>query len=229
MGDSGDSPADLVPIFPLDVVLVPGAALPLHIFEPRYRALITDVCGSGAARSFGVISVRPGPELGRSVRDSLAEVGTIAEVIEVDPYPDGRSDVLTIGSRRFRVLEVDSESKPYLRARVEWLEENDGDISPEHVRAARVLCERYTRMLAQMSGREAPDDDLSSDPLRLSYQIAARLRLSSAERQSLLEAETAAARLYASIAALRRESVLISRTRTVPATPSALRVSSTSN
>jgi uncharacterized protein len=153
----------------------------------------------------------------------------MAEVIEVDPYPDGRSDLLTIGSRRFRLLEVDEKSKPYLCASVEWLDEDDGEISPDHVAAARALCRRYCAVLAEASGREPPEDDLSDDPLRLSYQIAARIRLPGPDRQRLLEAETAAARLYASISALRRETALLTSTRTVPISPHLLRVSPTSN
>jgi hypothetical protein len=153
----------------------------------------------------------------------------MAEVIEVDPYPDGRSDLLTIGSRRFRLLALDQKRKPYLCAHVEWLKEDDGDISPGHVAAARVLCRRYTAALAAASGREVPDDDLSDDPLRLSYQVAARLRLPGPERQLLLEADTAAARLYASITVLRRETALLTRTGTVPVSPHVLRVATTSN
>jgi Lon protease-like protein len=224
-----DPPANIVPIFALDVVLLPGSALPLHIFEPRYRSLLKDVCAPGGPRAFGVISVQAGASETGPNAGQLAEVGTMAEVIEVDPYPDGRSDLLTIGSRRFRILEIDQDSKAYLCARVEWLEEADGVISTEHVAAARLLCRRYSQLLAAASGREVPEDDLSDDPLRLSYQIAARLRLPAADRQRLLEAESAAARLYASISALRRETALISCTGTVPVSPSSLRVATTSN
>ncbi len=229
MSDRGST---TVALFPLDVVLLPGSALPLHIFEPRYRSLLSDVCAPGGPRAFGVISLRHGPPAAGDYSHGeleLAEVGTMAEVIEVDPYPDGRSDLLTIGSRRFRLLDVDENSQPYLRGQVEWLDENDGDITPEHVAAARVLCRRYCGALAAASGREPPEDDLSDDPLRLSYQIAARIRLPGPDRQRLLEAETAAARLYDSIAVLRQETALLTSTRTVPVSPHVLRVSSTSN
>ena len=224
-----DPASPLVALFPLDVVLLPGSALPLHIFEPKYRSLLSDVCSPGGSRSFGVISVRhDGPSEVEGELE-LAEVGTMAEVIEVDPYPDGRSDLLTIGSRRFRLLSVEPDAKPYLCARVEWLDEEDGEISPEHVAAARVLCRRYCAVLAEASGREAPEDDLSDDPLRLSYQISARIRLSGVDRQRLLEAETAADRLYACISALRHETALVTSTRTVPVSPHVLRVTSTAN
>lgn len=221
--------AELVPIFPLEVVLLPGSALPLHIFEPRYRSLLSDVCAPGGPRAFGVISVQPGASAADARDVELADVGTMAEVIEVDTYPDGRSDLLTIGSRRFRLLAVDDKRKPYLCAHVEWLDEDDGEISAEHVAAARVLCRRYSAALAEVTGREVPVDDLSDDPLRLSYQIAARIRLPASDRQLLLEAESAAARLYASISALRRETSLLTNTGTVPVSSHLLRVTPTSN
>jgi uncharacterized protein len=217
--------SEQVPIFPLNLVLLPGSALPLHIFEPRYRELLSDVCEPGASRAFGVISVRDGYPEG----PQLAAVGTMAEIIEIEQYPDGRSDLLTIGSRRFRLLEVDEQRSPYLWAEIEWLEERGGQIRPEHVTAARVLCRRYSQELAEVSGREEIEDDLSDDPLRLSYQIAARIRLSAQDRQHLLEAETAADRLYASMVALRRESALLTSTRTVPVSPHLLRVPPSSN
>jgi uncharacterized protein len=226
MADRGPT---TVALFPLDVVLLPGSALPLHIFEPRYRSLLSDVCAPGGPRAFGVISLRHGSPATGDGEVELAEVGTMAEVIEVDPYPDGRSDLLTIGSRRFRLLGVDEDAQPYLRGHVEWLEEDDGDITPEHLAAARVLCRRYSGALAAASGREAPEDDLSDDPLRLSYQIAARIRLAGPDRQRLLEAKTAAARLYDAIAVLRHETALLTSTRTVPVSPHVLRVSPTSN
>jgi len=224
--------ADLVPIFPLDIVLLPGAPLPLHIFEPRYRELIADVCAPGGARAFGVVALKDGgpPDQGGHVREvGLSAIGTLAEVIEVEPYPDGRSDLLTIGSRRFHLLDLDATSKNYLRALVEWLPEDDGDIAAEHLAAARALCDRYGRALAALSGREAPEDKLADDPLRLSYQVAARLRLPTADRQRLLEAETAAARLLAAMHLLRRETTLLMHTKTVPISTHVLGVSATSN
>ena len=224
--------AEVVPIFPLDVVLLPGAPLPLHIFEPKYRQLVADVCVPGGPRAFGVVALQRGAELsvGAGARSvELASVGTLAEIIEVEPYPDGRSDLFTVGSRRFELLKVESAEKSYLCGQIAWLPENDGDLQPGHLSVARSLCERYSRVLAALSGREPEEDDLAADPLRLSYQLAARLRLQNADRQRLLEAETAALRLFAAMKLLRRETTMLLRTRTVPVSPHVLRVSPTVN
>ncbi|HSY15028.1 MAG TPA: LON peptidase substrate-binding domain-containing protein [Jatrophihabitantaceae bacterium] len=239
--------AEVVPIFPLDVVLLPGAPLPLHIFEERYRRLIADVCAPGAPRAFGVVAIKQGESTkpsnsithGRAGKRSsstgagsgveLADVGTLAEVVELEPYPDGRSDLLTIGSRRFELIEVDASSRPYLCATINWLPEDEGAIADSHLGVARRLCERYGVTLAALAGRQPPDEELAEDALRLSYQIAARLRLVTAERQGLLEAKTAAERLLAGMNLLRRETMLLTRTRTVPVSPHLLRVAPTSN
>lgn len=239
--------AEVVPIFPLDIVLLPGAPLPLHIFEERYRRLVADVCAPGAPRAFGVVSIRQGESIkpsdsvthghpakrasstGAGSGVELADVGTLAEVVELVPYPDGRSDLLTIGSRRFELLEVDASSRPYLCATINWLPEHDGDIVGSHLSVARQLCERYGATLAALAGREPPEEELAEDALRLSYQVAARLRLATAERQGLLEAKTAAERLLAGMNLLRRETMLLTRTRTVPVSPHLLRVAPTSN
>jgi Lon protease-like protein len=252
--------AQLLPIFPLDAVLLPGAPLPLHIFEPRYRALVADVWpatdrASGPA-GFGIVSMRypghggavngPGrpvrtatdddaagePDDESPARDAssgLAVVGTFASILEVEPYEDGRSDLLTVGGRRFRLLELERTDKPYLQARVDWLEEDGSAVSESLAEAARSRCARYLAELAQLAGRELPPVKFAGDPVTLSYQVAGRMRLATSERQSLLEAATAAERLRAALALLRREIVLLGRTRSVPVSPGLLQVESRPN
>lgn len=200
---------DTIPIFPLETVLLPGQELPVHVFEPRYRRLRDDVGEHGA---FGVVAVFRGRETTQDV--TFAEVGTLAEILAGRAYPDGSSDLLTVGTRRFRVLDVDSHGKPYLQADIHWLEEDDGPLAPSLVAAAREGYERYVSLLARVS-RGAPGEPLSADPLRASYEIAARLPLGVADRQPLLAAPTTAARLSAECAVLRRETVLLRETRTV--------------
>lgn len=208
--------ADLVPLFPLNVVLLPGMPLPLHIFEARYRQLVADVSVPGAQRSFGVVAGQPGGV-------PLADVGTMAEILENEPYADGRCDLLTVGSRRFRIVDLDPDSRPYLRAEVEWLPETDGDLEPALLPTARSLCARYTRALSRLGGRE-PEDAISDDVVRASYGIAARLRLSGPDRQSLLGAPTAAARLREEVEMMRREITLLEVIRAVPVPPAVLQI-----
>jgi uncharacterized protein len=153
-----------IPLFPLHTVLVPGAPLPLHIFEPRYRALVTDCLAAG--EPFGVVGISAGREVGAG-RVSFAAVGTLAEIREVTRYPDGRFDIVTIGTARFRLTGGDATRKPYLVGAGEILPELLGD--PEHVvrLAARVRSRfvRYLELLQPEGEDETPagDEPLADD------------------------------------------------------------------
>ena len=88
-----------LPMFPLGTVLLPGAVLPLHVFEPRYRALVSD-CLAGEPE-FGVVLIERGREVGGG--DVRRDVGTVARIAEVASLPDGRSALMTVGTRRITV------------------------------------------------------------------------------------------------------------------------------
>jgi Lon protease-like protein len=145
-----------IPLFPLHVVLVPGAPLPLHVFEARYRALLADCLASRAP--FGVVCLSAGREAG-SASVAFAAVGTLAEIREVARYPDGRADLVTIGTRRFRLSSVVADRKPYLVGIGELLDEPLGD--PERVaRLAARVRSRFLRYLELLQ----PDDDETEEP-----------------------------------------------------------------
>jgi Lon protease-like protein len=144
------------------------------------------------------------------------------------PYPDGRSDLLTVGSRRFRIESLDPDSRPYLQGEVEWLEEVDGDVAAETLETATRLMDMYAALLSRLAGNQ-PEEFLPKDALRASYEIAGRLHLGLAERQELLAAGSAAERLTIEIALLRRELRLVAATRAVPVSASALRVTPGAN
>ncbi|MGH3828661.1 MAG: LON peptidase substrate-binding domain-containing protein, partial [Pseudonocardiaceae bacterium] len=108
---------ETVPLFPLGTVLLPGASLPLHIFEPRYRQLTVDlVTGAVPGRSFGVIALKQG--LGAV--EQTHDIGCTAVLQEARRLPDGRFDIVSRGEKRFRLLDIDDTSAPYLVGRVEW-------------------------------------------------------------------------------------------------------------
>ncbi|MCD2196418.1 LON peptidase substrate-binding domain-containing protein [Actinomycetospora endophytica] len=137
---------ETLPLFPLGTVLLPGAPLPLHVFEPRYRQLTIDlVTGAVPGKQFGVVAVREGwgPDDGP---EGLHEIGCTAALREVRRLPDGRFDMLTMGDRRFRLIDVDDSTAPYLVANVEWLPDVEGG-DPEAIepleRAARAAHRRY--------------------------------------------------------------------------------------
>jgi len=218
--------ADVIALFPLTHVLMPGLALPLHVFEPRYRELLSDVCTDDGERSFGVVALRRGSEAGSrwpSDGPDLVAVGTLAEIIEVQPYDDGASDLLAVGSRRFRLCELITEGKPYLRASVEWLEESDGALSPAHIGVTRRLCRDYAELFEALTGR-AYDEELPTDGNLLSYHVAGRLPLPQSDRQAMLEEPTAEARLRHAIKLLRRELCLLQATSSVAVAPPVLQL-----
>ena len=114
--------AETVPLFPLGTVLMPGATLPLHIFEPRYRQLTVDlVTGAVPDKEFGIVAVREGFTPDDDGIAALHTVGCTAELRDVRRLPDGRYDIVTRGTRRFQLLDLDAESKPYLMGSVEFL------------------------------------------------------------------------------------------------------------
>ena len=216
--------AETVPLFPLNVVLFPGMPLPLHIFEQRYRQLVSDVTEPGRRKAFGIVAVGAGTL-------PVAEIGTMAEIMTRQPYPDGRSDLLTVGSRRFRVRSLDPDGRPYLQGEVEWLEETDGPGAAAALPVARSLSERYAALLARLGGGdETPGEErVSDDALRASYEIATRVQLDLTERQELLAAEHAAERLVLEARLLRRELRIIPATRSFPAPAAAIRTAPNDN
>jgi hypothetical protein len=219
--------SEVIALFPLSQPLLPGMPLPLHIFEQRYRDLLADVTSGPGSGSFGVVVLRSGTEaVLPHTRDSgpdVAQVGTIAEILELAPHPDGTCDLLSVGSRRFRIRSLLTVGTAYLRAEVDYLPERDGDIAPVDVTRVRELFAVFDTFLARLAGRSA-GDPLPADVNQLSYRIAARLPLPPAERQALLDDATAAQRLHRAAQLLRREVTLLQRTRTVAVSPAVLRL-----
>jgi Lon protease-like protein len=219
--------AEVIPLFPLSHVLLPGMPLPLHVFEQRYRDLLADLDESPGAASFGVVALRSGTEtistFGAHAGPDVEDVGTLAEILEIESQEDGTADLLSVGSRRFRVDALLPEGKAYLRAEVTFLDEDDGALIPEQATRARELIEVYDAMLIRLAGR-ATGAELPSDANQLSYQIAARLPLAPDERQVLLTDPTTAERLVRLARLLRREIALLQATRSIAVSPAVLRI-----
>jgi Lon protease-like protein len=208
-----------VPLFPLGTVLVPGLVLPLHVFEQRYRTLVADLLAADEQQQhFGVVAIRSGHEVGDGAVSALHGVGTLAELTDVTALPDGRYDVQTVGTRRFRLLGLDEDSGhpdasvPYLRGRVELLDEPVGDTAEVLAGAVREAFERYRVRL------RGTDSRLPGDPLLLSYTVTANMLLDLVDKQRLLESEDTAQRLRLALRLLAREEVLLRLLRAVPAT-----------
>lgn len=168
-----------------------------------------------AAGGRGRMGTPPGP-LPVTAPVTLHEVGCTAQLQRVTELPDGRFDLVTVGRRRFRVVELAETAAPYLVAEVEWLPEPPGQEEAADLLAPRVLAtfRQYLRLL-----RAAPDDvaeQLPDDPTVFSHLVAATAALSLADRQQLLATPDTAARLRAELRLLNRELVLLRQVRAVP-------------
>ncbi|MDT4918044.1 MAG: uncharacterized protein QOH89_2744 [Pseudonocardiales bacterium] len=224
--------AEVIALFPLSSVLLPGMPLPLHIFEQRYRDLLDDLTAAPEGARFGVVALRSGTEtLSGSERLGTPDVegiGTLAEILEVNQQEDGSSDVLSVGSRRFHVESLIADGKPYLRAEVNFLDEPDGPLDDDRAAVTQELMTAYDTLLARLAGR-ATGGELPADPNQLAYQAGARLPLQPADRQSLLDIETTAERLGRLNRLLRRELALLRHTRTIAVAPSVVRLAAGRN
>jgi Lon protease-like protein len=171
------------------------------------------------------VALRSGTETLPSATDvpEVEEIGTLAEIIEVETAEDGTSDLLSVGSRRFRIDALVPEGKAYLRAEITYLDEDDGALTAEQATRARDLIEVYDAMLMRLAGR-ATGAELPTDANQLSYQVAARLPLPPEERQALLTDSTTAERLVRLARLLRREIALLQRTRSIAVSPAVLRI-----
>lgn len=146
-----------IPLFPLHTVLAPGIALPLHVFEDRYRVMVRRCLD--AAAPFGIVLIREGREVAPAdgPRDiAIAGVGTFAEIREASLYSDGSWDLLVVGTSRFAVGEVFSGVEPYLLAEVEPAPDDDGDPDIAAALAERVM-RRFSGYLRLLQPRDGED------------------------------------------------------------------------
>jgi Lon protease-like protein len=171
----------LLPLFPLDVVLFPGTPLPLHIFEPRYREMISECLDR--KRPFGVV---------RAKEEGVAEIGCTAEIITVTKkYPDGRMDIVTEGRERFEVMQVNQE-RPFLQAEVLYLQDGPDKATAEEIDQAVKLRGEIMELAgsANAAGNESP---------QLSFSLVGPLPLDLDFKQTLLGMKSEAERMQAVI------------------------------
>ena len=187
----------LLPLFPLDLVLLPGTPLPLHIFEPRYREMISECLDR--SQHFGVLSGK---------EQELSEIGCTAEILTVTKkYEDGRMDIVTEGRVRFEVLQLNQE-RSFLQGEVIYLRDEPGTASQEEIAQALKL---HTEIMT-LAGAE-PERSSEVNEGQLSFHLAGSLPLDLDFKQSLLGMTSEAERLRAIISFF--ENILPSMRRTV--------------
>jgi Lon protease-like protein len=210
--------SEMLPLFPLGAVLYPGMLLPLHIFEERYRQLVRDLFARPEPRQFGVIAIRKGRETGIDGVHSLYQIGCTATVRRVDQLEDGRFDVVTVGTQRFRLLALD-QTLPYLQGEIELLAEAgvDQTVAAPSVHAVRVAFRAYLDALTDRGGATVRIEDLPTEPVLLSFVVAATMVIDLPERQGLLDEPDPVRRLNTERALLARETAMLRATTSRPA------------
>jgi uncharacterized protein len=197
-----------VPLFPLGSVLFPHMVMSLHIFEERYRVMMRD-CRS-ASTTFGIVAIREGHEVGAVAVPH--DVGTLAQLEEIEELPDGRYNLRVVGASRFRIDAL-SHDRPYLVGAVHYLQDAPAAIDDTQRLASTVTAafREYATQLRGIGQADPLEVELPSDPELLSYLVAAALQVETAQRQRLLEIDDTAERLAAGLRLLRREAALLDR------------------
>lgn len=200
----------LMALFPLETVLFPGVTLPLHIFEPRYKQMITRCLH--LKQPFGVVLIKEGIEVGGHAEPF--PIGTVAAIQHALRFADGRMLLTTEGQQRFRISSI-VQREPYLVANVELLDEQP---TPDtHASAARIrtLYAKHHAALTYATGSAPELDDLPDDPVALSYHLAEQFHVVYRSKQQLLEADLDE-RLAAIADALERELRFLPQPPTTP-------------
>jgi Lon protease-like protein len=176
-------PNVLLPLFPLDAVLLPGAPLPLHVFEPRYKEMIGECLER--KQPFGVLRAKEG---------EVAEIGCTAEILNVvKKHEDGRMDIITEGRQRFEVMQVHSE-RAFLQAEVFYLRDDPGVATRDEISRALELHGE----IMKLAGSDA-EGVSNANEQELSFYLAGPLPLDLDFKQTLLEMKSEAERLRAVI------------------------------
>jgi Lon protease-like protein len=187
----GDGTPPRLPMFPLSTVLFPGGLLPLHVFEPRYRAMVAD-CLAAEPHDFGVVLIARGSEVGGG--DTRTDVGTVARIEALSRADDGRYALLARGTRRLRVLRWLPDD-PYPLADVELLEGEAA--APENaLREASAAVSRVEALLSELgqdiAGDDGPGTEGDAGP---AWALCRRLPTGPLDRQRLLATDDPGARM----------------------------------
>ncbi|MEO5746243.1 MAG: LON peptidase substrate-binding domain-containing protein [Terracoccus sp.] len=196
-----------LPLFPLGTVLLPGARLPLQIFEPRYVSMLRDIVDAQGERPpmFGVLAIREGFEVGDDGVRALHQVGCAALLTQAASLGDERFLIVCEGTERFKLEGVESAGTDYFTGEVSWIEEVDGDSAVLDDLAARLRREIAAfRRVTSADDDEAPPDDSRE----LSYWLPTVVNLDLGERQQLLASDDTEARLRLALRLVRRERAL---------------------
>ena len=183
-----------LPLFPLPLVLLPNEVLPLHIFEPRYRQMLMDI--ELRRNLFGITFFED--EENSSQRPLVGSVGCATEVRETNLLPDGRSNIITSGVIRYRLLEYVEEGTPYLTAAVEFFEDENESADAVQPVADEVfdLFHRIAKAAFKLSGNRGSFPEIPrTDPEQLSFLVTAAFNLDNDIKYKMIEMTSTSERL----------------------------------
>jgi Lon protease-like protein len=167
----------LLPLFPLEIVVFPGAPLPLHIFEPRYKEMINECLSQN--RAFGMV---------RAKENAVSTIGCSASIVTViKKYEDGRMDIAAQGAQRFEIIEVNQE-RSFLQAEVAFFDDEPSTVSRD---AADTVIQLHEQLFAVMGQPVEVDRDAAY----LSFRLAQELPVDLDFKQTLLEMKSEADRI----------------------------------
>lgn len=174
-------------LFPLHTVLFPRTSLPLHIFEPRYLAMIGECVKNDSV--FGVALIADGEEVGDAATPH--DIGTTARIRSIEKQPDGQLDIVVVGESRFQIDAIISHD-PYVIANVDFLPlpETDSKAVRTDAEDVRERFDRLVTMMIEVQSGYMPVVDLPSDIVQLAYLVAAGIPSDLLTAQRLLEAQT---------------------------------------
>jgi ATP-dependent Lon protease len=183
-----------LPVFPLPVVLFPGVPLPLHIFEPRYRRMLQDIRITN--NLFGIANFDPMSSALEA--PPPGHIGCVAEVTETQTFPDGRSNILTVGVVRYRIESYIERGDPYVVAKVSYFEDDEED-EATLAGLTKEVADDFTRIAQAVrtinDERTTLPDISNTEPQRLSFLVAAAMEIESEVKQELLELRSTFTRL----------------------------------
>ena len=183
-----------IPLFPLNTVLFPGGTLPLHIFEERYKQMMSECIEQHAV--FGVVLIKSGAEVGGPAEPH--DIGTTARISRVQELDGGRLNLVAVGVERFRILSI-LQSHPYMRADVEMLGDADANPDPPaNVAAAQEVSKLYVdyyRLALALTSQWQDRVGVPEQPAALADFVATRIDTESELKQRLLEMPSVSERL----------------------------------
>ena len=197
---------DKLPLFPLNTVLFPKASIPLHVFEDRYKCMIKDCISTRSP--FGVVLIRMGSEVGDSA--TPYDVGTTANIININRVGDGQLFITAIGDKVFRINKL-IEGKSFLEAEVDFLiDHEDQDISENMIAELKGLLNNNFRLASGLKGEFVNHINIPNDLVDLSYFApSCLLGVENIELQRLLEEASTKKRLVKGVELLKKNEMLL--------------------